>query len=426
MTINTARPLPPKHVSILFAGAGLAGLSLALELAQRPAFANKKILLLDRDRKQQNDRTWCFWATDAESLPPVVFRTWDRCRFFAPGFETEMDIAPYRYRMVRGADYYAWAHAELQRHTNVELLRATITEMDTEKGLVCTDAGDFTGDVVFNSAFTPVQVVPVGQAAYPKSPFSVPISGEQNARANTILLLQHFKGWLIETPAPTFDPAVMTFMDFRIEQHGETRFVYVLPFSENRALVEFTVFSPALLAPETYNHELHRYMNDYLGISDFRIEEQEFGVIPMTDYPFPATQKGKTIHIGTAGGFVKPSSGYAFKRTQRKARAFAGAWERTGKPDAGMLQSPWIFRQFDGIFLRVLQEQNELGTRIFSDLFRKLPPALVLRFLDEDSSACENLRLVSAPPARPFLKAFFKKIAQPCAALFSKNGDTNT
>lgn len=430
MPIPARRPLDTQGndtctaFDILFAGAGLAGLTLALELARRPAFRDKKILLLDRDRKQQNDRTWCFWATDAEPLPPVVYRSWDRCRFFASGFETDMDIAPYRYRMVRGIDFYRWADAELARCPNVQCLQATITGLDAERGLVHTDIGTFSGDVVFNSAFVKTRVLPDAHAAYPTPPFSVlpaegtaeeapiggiprkfPDLGTWMRKSKPVFLLQHFKGWIVETESPAFDPSTVTFMDFRIEQQGETRFVYVLPFSPTRALVEFTVFSPALLASEAYDAALRRYLSDFLNIHAFQIEEEEFGVIPMTDYPFPSRAEGKVIHIGTAGGFVKASSGYAFKRTQRKVRAFADAWERTGRPDARVFRSPRTFRLFDSILLRVLHRQNELGHDIFKSLFQKLPPTLVLRFLDEDSSPWENLRLVSAPPARPFLRA---------------------
>jgi len=424
--------MQPTHYDILFAGAGLSGLTMALELARRPTFQDKKILLLDRDRKQENDRTWCFWATDAEPLPPVVFKSWDQCRFYAPGFDTNMDIAPYRYRMVRGIDYYDWAIAELTRYPNVQRLHATISNLDAGRGLVCTDAGDFTGEVVFNSAFVKTRVLPDAEAAYPKPPFSLLPYRSDGVTVNhpvttnkSIFLLQHFKGWIVKTQAPAFDPQVVTFMDFRIEQQGETRFVYVLPFSETHALVEFTVFSPALLAPETYDHELRRYLSDFLKINDFQIEEQEFGVIPMTDFSFPARQEGRVFHIGTAGGFVKASSGYAFKRTQRKVRAFVDAWERSGRPNARMFQSPWIFQVFDSIFLRVLHDRNELGSIIFKNLFQKLPPTLVLRFLDEDSSAFENLRLVSAPPAGPFLRAFFKKLIASCAAFFTTHANKN-
>lgn len=420
---NDDSTLQPEHYDIIFAGAGLSGLTLAVELARRPAFQDKKILLLDRDNKQQNDRTWCFWATDAEPLPPVVFRSWDRCRFFAAGFETDMDIAPYRYRMVRGIDFYHWADAELRKNPNIHRVHAAISDLDADCGLVRTDAGDFTADLIFNSAFTKTRVLPEAGGAYPGPPFSIltdRMVGATSSRpdnsaaasSKSIFLLQHFKGWIIETPAPAFDPGAVTFMDFRIEQHGETRFVYVLPFSETRALVEFTVFSPAMLPPDTYDQELRRYLSTFLKINDFTIAEEEFGVIPMTDFPFPVRQEGKVIHIGTAGGFVKASSGYAFKRTQRKVRAFVDAWERTGHPDSRVFQSPRIFRLFDSIFLRVLHDRNELGHIVFANLFQKLPPTLVLRFLDEDSTPFENLRLVSAPPSAPFLRALGKLVFQ--------------
>lgn len=410
------------HYDILFAGAGLSGLTLALELARRPAFCDKKILLLDRDRKQQNDRTWCFWATDAEPLPPVVFRSWDRCRFFSAGFETDMDIAPYRYRMVRGLDFYNWAIAELDRCPNVRRVHAHIESLDAERGRVHTNVGEFSGDVVFNSAFVKTRVLPEANAVFPNPPFSVgkpdntPIHIDGVTRshpnATSVFLLQHFKGWTVETPTPAFDPTSVTFMDFRIAQRGETRFVYVLPFSETRALIEFTVFSPALLEAEAYDTALRDYLRDFLNLETFAVEESEFGVIPMTDYPFPNRAEGKVLHIGTAGGFVKASSGYAFKRTQRKVRAFVDAWERTGVPDAATFRSPRLFRLFDSILLHVLQRQNDLGSRIFTNLFQKLPADLVFRFLDEDSSFWENLRLVSAPPAPPFLRAVWDLVRQ--------------
>lgn len=407
-----------QNYDIIFAGAGLSGLTLALELVRRPAFRGKRILLLDRDNKKQNDRTWCFWATEDEPLPPVIYRSWELCRFYSPGYHATMDISPYRYCMVRGIDFYKWATSELAKHPNVCRVQTNITGIDTHNGHVQTGAGTFSAACIFNSAFTKIPVLPEPSPLYPNPPFTPGFSGQaihrplpgSRGRLSSVSLLQHFKGWLIETPVPAFDSSVLTFMDFRIEQHGETRFVYVLPLTETTALVEFTVFSPALLTAEEYELALQNYVSKYLEIKDFRIIEEEFGVIPMTDYPFPRAVEGKVIHIGTAGGFVKASSGYAFKRTQRKIRNFVDAWERKGHPDPAELRSAWIFRAFDSIFLHVLANQNELGRTIFTDLFQNLPSTLVLRFLDEDSTSMENLRLVSAPPALPFLRAMLKQL----------------
>lgn len=393
-----------QRCDILFAGAGLAGLCMALEMIRRPFFQPKTLILVDRDTKQRNDRTWCFWATDEEPLPPILYHSWQRCRFLAPGFETTFDMAPYQYHMVRGLDFYRWADAELGRHPNVRRVTADIHSITPAQGRLQTSTGVFEGEVVLNSAFIsapllPPSPTPLWQPSLTERPESTALP------APTTLLLQHFKGWLIETPAPAFDPTTITFMDFRIEQAGQTRFVYVLPLSDCRALVEFTVFSPALLPAADYDAVLRDYLSRWLALPLYRIEEEEFGVIPMADLPFPRQMEGRVIHIGTAGGFVKASSGYAFKRTLRRARVFAHVWEQQGRPTPTAFPHSPVFTWLDRILLRVLRNRNDIGHVIFTRLFQHLPPALVLRFLDEDSSLWENLRVVGAPPPGPFLQA---------------------
>ena len=66
------------------------------------------------------------------------------------------------------------------------------------------------------------------------------------------LLKQHFIGWFIKTSNPVFNVNCATFMDFSIPQKGNTRFMYVLPFSEREALVEYTLFSSNLLQENEY------------------------------------------------------------------------------------------------------------------------------------------------------------------------------
>lgn len=403
--------MPNKHWDIILAGAGLSGLTLALEFARRPFFHDKKILLLDRDEKTKNDRTWCFWATDEEmeSLPPVVFKTWDKCLFFGKKFEAALDIAPYRYRMVRGVDFYRWAKSELAKSPNIQRITTNITDLNAERGIVKTEQNDFTGEWIFNSALTKIPLLPKPSELYQTPPLT-PIPNHQSPINHFTFLLQHFKGWLIETSVPTFDLEVMTFMDYRLEQKDETRFIYVLPFSEKQALVEFTVFSPALCEAEEYDAELNRYLREFLKIKEFRILEIEFGVIPMSDFPFSPLAEGRVVNIGTAGGFVKASSGYAFKRTHRKLRAFADDWEKTSVPHPALLRSKWRYRFYDSVMLRVLKENAVSGKDFFTGLFQKLPAPLVFRFLDEDSTFADDIQLLSAPPTWPFFKTALKQI----------------
>ncbi len=396
-----------RNVDIILAGGGLSGLTLALEMAQQPFFQHKRILLLDRDEKAKNDRTWCFWATEEEPLPPVTFQTWSQCQFYGDDLAKTLEIKPFKYHMVRGLDFYTWAKQELARHGNVRRLTTDILDIEADTGRVRTKDGDFIGELVFNSAFTQHNLLPASTALYPQAPFTSPAN--KRPESAYVHLLQHFQGWIIETPTPVFDVKAMTFMDYRLEQAGQTRFVYVLPFSETRALVEFTIFSPELCRPEEYDQALTEYIHNQLNINEFKIEELEFGVIPMTDQPFMA-QQGRVINIGTAGGFVKASSGYAFLRTQRRLRAFVKNWVETGAPQPEKLHSAWRYRFFDSVMLRVLHDGRVSGKDFFTGLFRQLPAPLVFRFLDEDAGFLETLRLLSAPPTLPFMRAALRQI----------------
>lgn len=398
-----------RNPDILLAGGGLSGLTLALELARQPFFKEQRILLLDRDEKEKNDRTWCFWATDEESLPPVTFKTWDQCKFFGENLATTLDIAPYRYHMVRGLDFYRWAKQELAAFPNVLRLTTNIHSIDAATGRVGTDHGEFTGGRIFNSAFNRKTLLPAASALYPQAPFTPPAGEPTSKDDRYVHLLQHFQGWIIQTPAPAFDTGAMTFMDYRLEQQGQTRFVYVLPFSATRALVEFTVFSPDLCPAEEYDRALNEYIRNQLKINNFSIVEREFGVIPMTDQPFTATDQ-RVTNIGTAGGFVKASSGYAFLRTQRRLRAFVQDWVSNGDPNTSLLCSDWRYRFFDSVMLRVLHDGRVTGKGFFTGLFRQLPAPLVFRFLDEDAGFWETLRLLSAPPTWSFFLAAVRQI----------------
>ncbi|MEO6037793.1 MAG: lycopene cyclase family protein, partial [Saprospiraceae bacterium] len=403
-SLASAWPEDWRNPDILLAGGGLSGLTMAIELARQPFFENQRILLLDREEKANNDRTWCFWATTEEPLPPVIFQSWDQCKFYGAQLETTLAIAPFRYHMVRGLDFYRWAKQELAGYPNVRRLTTNILSIDAATGMVRTENGDFTAGRIFNSAFTQRALLPDASHLYPQPPFTSPARGTKTAGDPYVHLLQHFQGWILETPTPAFDPHAMTFMDYRLEQHGQTRFVYVLPFSETRALVEFTVFSEHLCPAEAYDQALQDYIRNQLKINDFKIVEREFGVIPMTDQPFSTTQ-GRVTNIGTAGGFVKASSGYAFLRTQRRLRAFVADWVRRGQPDPALLRSARRYRFFDSVMLRVLQNGQVTGKDFFTGLFRQLPAPLVFRFLDEDAGFLETLRLLSAPPTLPFLRA---------------------
>lgn len=404
--------MTPSHFDIILAGGGMAGLSLAHHLNQR-SLRGKRVLIIDREPKVKNDRTWAFWERGAGPFEPVVFRQWDTVWFHGPrgygprghgprghGFSRKLDLGGYRYKLLRGIDFYEFVREALAKNPNVEFLYSPILAVESgqDRATVVTEAGRFTAQWVFDSTFRLEAM----------KPFNADFSSTGETPDGKPALLQHFKGWVVKTPAPAFDPTEPTMMDFRVPQHGECRFLYVLPFSATEALVEFTLFTPTLLPPEAYDAELQAYLRDFLNISDFEITETEFGIIPMTDEPTTERPHPRVIRIGTAGGTTRPSTGYTFARTQRRLRTIANnlAADFNAHPlDGAGAAIPARYRFFDEIFLNVFLNRRHPPAEIFTQLYARNRPADVFRFLDEETTLAEDLRVIWAAPKWPFTRA---------------------
>lgn len=224
---------------------------------------------------------------------------------------------------------------------------------------------------------------------------------------NELYLLQHFKGQVIETAAPVFDPETATLMDFRVPQPDFTAFVYVMPFSATKALVEYTVFSEQLLQPADYVEALQRYIQQNIG-QPYIVKEEEFGVIPMTNHRFPE-REGNIIYIGSAGGQTKASSGYTFQFIQKQCDALLAALLAHGDPLAAKTSTPARFRFYDSVLLRVLARRSFPGQLLFTQLFQHNQLRDVLQFLDNETSIFQDLRIITVLPKRIFLKAAWEQ-----------------
>ncbi|MBK7406765.1 MAG: hypothetical protein IPJ40_01025 [Saprospirales bacterium] len=146
------------------------------------------------------------------------------------------------------------------------------------------------------------------------------------------------------------------------------------------------------------------------------MEHTEMGAIPMTDFPFPRSE-GRIVYIGTAGGYTKPSSGYTFWRLQKNLRRLVGQLEKTGSPFPLPTLAPARYGLFDSTLLHVLDSGALSAGDLFADLFHHNPPARVLKFLNEETTWIEDLKIMASVPTAPFLKAFIvemrKKLIAP-------------
>jgi len=370
----------------VFLGAGCASLSLLLRMIKSGQFNDKKILLVDKTAKIANDRTWCFWEAGAGFFEEVVYRKWEAVSFLSDTYSSTMNIAPYKYKMIRGVDFYKYCFDIIAPQKNIEIVYGEVAEWyytGEECSIVLNGEKLSLGKaVVFNSIYKPA------------------------SNNKIIKLQQHFKGWIIETDQPVFNAGEATMMDFRVHQQHGTTFAYVLPFTATSALIEYTLFTKELLQQHQYDTELKQYISHFLGIDNYEIREEEFGVIPMTNEQFSFYRDG-VYHLGTAGGQTKGSSGYTFqfiqKRSEQIVQQLLG-----GKALAKLPGTPRRFRFYDNTLLYILYHNKLPGDKIFSRLFQKNKPQQVLRFLDNETSLKQELKIISSLPTWPFLKAALK------------------
>jgi lycopene beta-cyclase len=372
---------------------GMAGLSLAYYLSLSP-LRDRSILILDKETKHRNDRTWCFWENKAGPFESILFRKWNTVGFFGTTYNGLLDIGDYQYKMLRGIDFYTFVKNHLARFPAIEFRQATINRVkDTPQGgFVIADDEPYIADFVFDSTHI------------------LKLNRPENHN-----LWQHFKGWTITTEKPCFNTDKPCMMDFRIDQHGDCRFLYVLPFDEYTALVEYTIFNDQLLSDEQYETALLSYIDRFLDTGSYSVQETEFGIIPMSDEPTNERPGKHVVRIGTAGGYTKPSTGYTFQRTQRYLHEIVQNLVAEGKPKR---HKPWLRRVFkrflDSVLLNVLQYRRHPADDIFTRLYQHNAPVQIFRFLDEDTTFAEDLKIMTTVPLGAFtiaaLDVFRKRI----------------
>jgi len=114
------------------------------------------------------------------------------------------------------------------------------------------------------------------------------------------------------------------------------------------------------------------------------------------------------LHIGTAGGWTKPSTGYTFQRINEKTKALVD-FIKKGEPLSrfGKRDRFWFY---DMLFIDVLAKDNAQGSDLFKRMFQKNSPDLIFKFLDERSSLIQELQIMQSFNVRQFVSALWKRI----------------
>lgn len=366
-----------KHQEVydyIFTGLGASSCILIHELQRKCLLSEKKILVLDPSTKTVNDKTYCFWSADTDEIirdfGSLASHSWSKIRI---DNLPSQDIGDLKYYHINSLDLYNSAKKILS-DCKATIINESVTEIlsDNETRVV-TKSGNYIGKKAFDAR--PPEI----QEKLPE---------DQN-------ILQSFIGYKIKLKDQTFNPDACTLMNFNVLQQGHTQFVYVLPFSENTALVELTRFGTKAISEIESKEILETYIHEHFG--SYELTDKELGVIPMyMDLKPPKTLKG-VVPIGTRANKVKPSTGYAFKNMYAHAKSICLHDE--------VKKTASRFRFYDRLLILILALWPNKGKPIFQRLFRVRDTAYVLKFLDEKTTIWDDIKMFSKLPIAVFLRS---------------------
>lgn len=383
---------------LVILGGGCAGLSLATELAHLGG-SSPHVVVLEGRQSYSLDRTWCYFKNGEAVDRTDVQHVWPSMRVASGAGEIVLDCGAARYEMVNAGQFYKNAQLTIGQSDQIDLKMGVVVTKPPEKqdGVwkIDTDAGTLYSRYVVDTR-----------------PARLP-------HRDGAKLWQSFYGEEIECEVGTFDLNCGDLMDFAAANDCGARqalpdavcFVYILPTTAKRALIEFTVFGSDPLPPEML-HALHaQALKRRLGGAAFSVLRTEHGVLPMGAAPLVSTHDASYVVAGLTAGGARPSSGYAFARIQRWASRCAFSLA-TGNGPLGHAPDGFIQRAMDAVFLKLVRARPDLAPDLFVALFAGTDTQSVIRFLSDRATLRDYARVAASLLPGPLFRAMLGRNRQ--------------
>ena len=378
-----------KNYDYIIAGAGASGLSLAWHFLSSP-LKEKNILVVDSDLSTHNEKTWCFWHKDSPEFENLIYKSWSSAEVGIDNEVRTQQLQQYPYYCIKSSAYREFILSELRSHPGFDLVEADIKQITGDKNHPVLETPDrnYTAEYIFQSCFIPPE--------FKSSNIKYP-------------LVQSFLGYEIETNGAKFNSDSFMLMDFDETYESGLAFMYLLPWSDNSALVEYTIFDSRIREKGFFEQKIEVYLNNKYGLKriDYQVSRKEYGEIPMQDLPYVPWYKERVLNLGRSGGLTKPSTGYTFRRIQEHSKDIVAQLRQNGRP-ALPHRSSFRYRAYDLWLLQILHESPKDAYRIFATLFAKNDMDKIFKFLEEENSLLEDLRIMGSLPYTPFFKAIWK------------------
>lgn len=370
---KTTQPL-----DYLLVGGGLQSGLMALAIRHHQPHA--RVAIIESGSQLAGNHTWSFHASDlppqcAAWVEPLIESRWSAYDILVGGRKRTLQLD---YRSTTSAHFAAVVTQALET-TGCEILTNTTASEVSDQRVAFSDGGQRAAAVVFDN----------------RGPSRLDLQSYTGG-------FQKFWGFEVELDRdwPLAHPVVM---DDRLDQSDGFRFIYTLPFTRRRVLVEDTRFSNS---PSIDREECLGQVQRYLvaqGCSGWQIVREESGVLPMpTGGPLPGNGLPK-LAGGYRGGWFHAATGYSFPLAISVAEIVATT-APAQLPDALQKLADQHARRahFARFLNRLLFDLVKPQTRyqIFRRFYQVLDEPQIARFYGHRFTPSDAFRIVVGLPPR--------------------------
>ena len=364
-------------------GAGLSSLMFLSKMISNKS--KSSILVLEQKRSIARNQTFCVWEGPGLINIEKEFKLkakhrWNKILIENNRIKIKKDIHPYHYVCHDG--HTTLKKLSRQIKGRVKILYATkvtgVHEID-KKIQVNSSEGNFCSKYIVDSR--------------PKI--------EKN-EIKSAYIQQAFIGSEIEVKSNYFNKYEATIMSFS-KNKKETEFIYQLPFTKKRALVETTLFSKS---PDLKKLQ-QKHTRNLKKYGDYKILKGERGIIPMA--LIEAKKNKRIMKVGMAAGMVRASSGYSMRKIANWVLGHKGKTLKKNNLLSFSYSPNPLLDFFDKIFLAVLKNHPNKSPNLFINLFEKSSHKSLIKFLSDTPSWKDNLNVVLSMPKKLMLKTVFKQ-----------------
>jgi lycopene beta-cyclase len=369
---------------LVLVGAGLANALIARRLSV--AMPEQPILMLEASATPFGEHTWSFHRTDVSNddwawLAPLIAHRW-------PG------------QQVRFRD-----HARRLSTGYASLTSASVAEAMASLPNLTIRTGAPVAQI------RPDGVTLVSGEAIPAT-CVIDASGHRPS-PHMLLGFQKFVGLEIETTEPHGIDVPMI-MDASVDQKDGYRFVYLLPFSPTRILIEDTRYADGeALDLQALAADISAYAAQQ-GWSIRTVVREEHGVLPIAlafdAKRFWADAPRDIPQAGMRAGLFHPTTGYSLPEAVRVANLVAQSWPTGSAALAARIREHALGRVKDQSFYRLLNRMLFKAAipdrrHLVLQRFYRLPQALVERFYAGRTHWGDIARILVGKPPVPVSRA---------------------